>query len=58
MPDAYRWAKTFICGDPPGESVCPTCGESGSDRIDRDYDSGRLEAACGDEWHAQSDGTP
>lgn len=33
------------------EAQCPTCGGTGPDSFDRDFDSGMLEAACGDEWH-------
>lgn len=33
------------------EERCPTCGETGPDTAERDFDSGQHEAACGDEWH-------
>ncbi len=34
-----------------GEARCPTCGETGPDTVSRDFDSGALEADCGDPFH-------
>ena len=34
--------------------ACPTCGKSGADTITQDFDSGALEADCGDPFHDES----
>lgn len=38
-------------GGPLFGERCPTCNTTGPDVYDRDFDSGMLEARCGDEWH-------
>lgn len=49
----HSWATlpTFLASGGSGEEKCPTCEKTGPDNVDRDFDSGMLEAECGDEWH-------
>jgi hypothetical protein len=48
---AAEKARAAILAALEGADRCPTCEGTGPDAIDRDFDSGMDEAACGDEWH-------
>lgn len=35
----------------PDQTTCPTCGGTGPDVCDWDWEAQMYEARCGDEWH-------
>jgi hypothetical protein len=49
QPEELLSTDEIIAPSEPEE--CPTCGGTGPDSVDVDFDSGIPEAACGDEWH-------